>query len=113
MLFENNRIDIYYRESQDLRNAARELKEEIQRNDRYLIEHKKEFWIRLIIYGHKKPLQREYSDNLLIDMLNMDDDVYDAFTEFIVHLVQSDAIVIMSNFLLSNGMGVHQLNLYR
>ena len=96
MLFENNRIDISYRESQVLRNVA-----------------KKDFWIRLIIYGHKKPLQREYSDNLLIDMLNMDDDVYDAFTEFIVHLVQSDAIVIMSNYLLSNGMGVHQLNLYR
>lgn len=113
MLFENNRIDISYRESQVLRNVARELKEKIQRNDRYLIEHKKDFWIQLIIYGHKKPLQREYSDNLLIDMLNMDDDVYDAFTEFIVYLVQSDAIVIMSNYLLSNGMGVHQLNLYR
>ncbi len=113
MLFENNRIDISYRESQVLRNVARELKEEILHNDRYLIEHKKEFWIQLILYGHKKPLQREFSDNLLIDMLNMDDDVYDAFTEFIIYLVETEAIVIMSNYLLSNGMGVHQLNLYK
>lgn len=113
MLFENNRIDISYRESQVLRNAARELKEKIQCNDRYLIEHKKEFWIQLILYGHKKPLQRELSDNLLIDMLHMDDDVYDAFTEFITNLVESEAIAIMSNYLLSNGMEVHQLNLYK
>ncbi len=112
MLFENNRIDISYRESQVLRNAARAFREDIQYNDRYFIEHKKKLWIELIIYGHKKPLQREYSDNLLIDMLNMDDDVYDAFTEFIKFLVQSDTITIMSNYLLSNGMGVHQLNMY-
>lgn len=109
MLYENNRIDISYRESQVLRNVARPYKEKVQNNERYLIDHKQDFWADFILYGHNMPLQHELADGLLLDMLRMDDELYNAFTEFINNLVITDKIIIMGNFLLSNGMGVHQM----
>lgn len=109
MQYENNRIDISYRESQVLRNVAKPYKERIQSNERYLIENKQEFWADFIIHGHNMPLQRELADGLLLDMLYMEEELYNAFTEFINNLVITDKIIIMGNFLLSNGMGVRQM----
>ena len=109
MLYENNRIDISYRESQVLRHVARPYKEKIQIDERYLIDHKQEFWADFILHGHNMPLQHELADGLLLDMLRMDEELYNAFTEFINNLVITDKIIIMGNFLLSNGMGVHQM----
>lgn len=112
MLFGENRIDISYRESQVLKNVAKQYKEKIMSNKRYLIEKKHYFWISIIIYAGGRPLQREIADDLLIGMLSMETDVYNAFTEFINNLVLTDQIMIMHSYHLSNGMRVCQIREY-
>ena len=109
MRFVSDRIEISYRESQVLRNAALKFRDEILGNAAYLVDNRKKFWSALIVYGRERTLQKDLAEGLLMDMLAMDDCTYSAFTEFINHLVISEKITIMGTIPLKNGMEVHQL----
>lgn len=105
-------IEIDYRDSQILRNIAREFKEGILADADTLVKERNQFLASFIEYWKERPLQQERALHLLKHLLLMEEQEYEAFVGFINTIVLEDAISIMRTYPLRNGKKVIQKKVY-
>jgi len=112
MRYENNGIEIQYRECQIIREAAKKtLLEDMEFDEDILVQKKDRFLFLIRKIGREKKLKRGYCDQISRFLKHMEKSYFEAFIRYVRYLTVSErGIELMKPFFLENGKVVMPVN---